>query len=233
VSETRALSGVAATTAIAGLTWRRALRTRTTLGAIVAACLPIGFAAILHSIHREDRGAVWGVATLAAIVIASLVVAGPIGEEFEERTMTYLWSRPLPRWSVVTGKLVALVPLAALLFAGGMATAFALLPGDARSSVGDAFAAGALGALAMSMVAAAFATLVPRHALALTIAYLFFVDLPLGAIPAKLQVVSIAYHQSELSRLDTEQGVAASVIGLVAIAAVFLGVALWRVRRIE
>ena len=229
----RSLSGAAATGAIARLTWKRARRARTTIGAILAAALPVGFAAILHGLHREDRAAVWGVATLAAIVIASLVVAGPIGEEFEERTMTYLWSRPLPRWSVVTGKLLALAPLAAILFAGGMAVAFALLPGDHRSSIGDAIAAGALGALAMSMVAAAFATLVPRHALALTIAYLFFVDLPLGAIPAKMQLVSIAYHQSELSRLDTEQGVTASVIGLCAIAAFFLAVALWRVRRIE
>jgi ABC-type transport system involved in multi-copper enzyme maturation permease subunit len=234
VSKGRVLGGLEATLAIAGVTIKRALRAKAMIGAACVAVLPYMFAASLHQSHHDDRVTVFSIAALAGIVIAALVVAGPIGEEFEERTMTYLWSRPLPRWSVIAGKLAALAPIAMILIAASVGASFATMTGDAaRSSVGDGVAAAAGGMLAMSCLAAAIATLVPKQALALTIAYLFFIDLPLGVIPARLQLVSITYHQAELTRLDLDESQVAAAIGLGVIAIAWLAVALWRVRRIE
>ena len=212
----------------------RALRAKAMIGAAVVALLPYMFAASLHQSHHDDRATVFTIAALAAVVIVALVVAGPIGEEFEERTMTYLWSRPIPRGSVIAGKLVALAPIAMILVGASVGASFATMTGDAaRSSVGDGVAAAAGGMLAMSALAAAISTLVPRQALALTIAYLFFIDLPLGVIPARLQLASITYHQAELTRLDLDESRVAAWIGLGAITIVGLAVAMWRVRRIE
>jgi hypothetical protein len=234
MSAGRVLGGVEATIAIARVTITRALRAKAMIGAACVALLPYLFAASLHQSHHDDRTTVFTIAALAAVVIVALVVAGPIGEEFEERTMTYLWSRPIPRGSVIVGKVLALAPIAILLMGASVGVSFATMTGDAaHSSVGDGVAAAAGGMLAMSALAAAVATLVPRQALALTIAYLFFIDLPMGVIPAKLQLASITYHQSELSRLDLDESRVAAWIGLGAITIAWLAVALWRVRKIE
>ncbi len=230
---TRVLSGLGATAAIARVTVTRALRTRSLIGAALVAALPVGLAAILHQTKHDSGIAVYQVATAVAIVIAGLIVAGPIGEEFEDRTMTYLWSRPLPRWSVITGKLAALVPLAALLYAGSLVASFAIMTDDTSRGIGLVVGAAALAMVAMAGLAAAIATLVPRQALALTIAYLFFVDLPIGVIPARIQVLSISFHEAALAGVSHDESAAWAAIGLAAIAALWMMVALWRVRRIE
>jgi ABC-2 type transport system permease protein len=233
MSDARVLSGLGATIAIARVTTTRALRTWSTIGAAMLAALPVLVAAGLHGSHHDDRLLVYRIAELGAMVIAGLVVAGTIGEEFEDRTMTYLWSRPLPRWSLVTGKLAALVPLSAILYAGTLAAAFSIMPNDSRSAPADAAVAAVLAMVGMSAVAAAMATLVPRQALAMTIVYLFIVDFAIGLIPARVQMISISYHAYSLSRLGRGETQTAAAIALVVIAAAWLALALWRVRRIE
>jgi ABC-type transport system involved in multi-copper enzyme maturation permease subunit len=227
------LSGVAASAAIARVTWIRAVRSRAIYGAILLALMPLAMAVIFRGLGERHWRGVVEIGHASAAVLAALVVAGPIGEEFEDRTMTYLWSRPLPRWSVIVGKLVALAPLAALLVAGGMAIALRESGGEPMGAIERVALAMGLGMLARAAVAAAIATLVPRQALALTIAYLFFFDLPLAAIPARLQVATIWFHEDAIAGLELDERTPAGVIGLCAIAAFFLAVALWRVRRIE
>jgi hypothetical protein len=228
-----ALSGGRATIAIARVTLVRALRTRAIIGAAIVAALPIVMAQVFHSMNQRHWRGIVELGHATAAVLAGLVIAGPIGEEFEDRTMTYLWSRPLPRWSVITGKLAALAPLAALLGAGLLAAALVESGGEPASATEQVAAAVALGMLARAALAAAIATLVPRQALALTIAYLFFFDAPLAAIPARLQVITIWFHEAAASGTESGESATAGVIGLCAIAAVWLGVALWRVRRLE
>jgi hypothetical protein len=105
--------------------------------------------------------------------------------------------------------------------------------GEPVSAIEQVTIAVAAGVIARASLAAAIATLVPRQAVALTIAYLFFFDAPLAVIPARLQAMSIWFHEGQLSGVQHDESVTAAVIGLVAISAVWLGVALWRVRRIE
>jgi ABC-type transport system involved in multi-copper enzyme maturation permease subunit len=229
----RVLSGAAASAGIARVTWTRAVRSRALLGAVLLAAIPLAMAVIFRALGERHWRGVIEISHASAAVLAALVIAGPIGEEFEDRTMTYLWSRPLPRWSVITGKLVALAPLAALLMAGGLVLALREAGGEPAGATERAATALALGMLARAAVAAAIATLVPRQALALTIAYLFFFDLPLAAIPARLQVATIWFHEDAIAGIELGEGATAGVIGMLAIAAIFLGIALWRVRRIE
>ena len=231
--QTKVLGGLEATIAIARVSFTRAIRTRTLYGAFGVAALPLVLAAILSALRVHEWRTVVEMSMLTNAVLAALLVAGLIGEEFEDKTMTYLWSRPLPRWSVITGKMLALVPLAAALAAGGVAFAVNA-SGDHDHAPLARIAEGiAAGMLARSAIAAAWATLVPRQSLALTIAYLFFFDFPLGLIPARLQSVSVLFHESQLTGVAHDEGITSAIIGLVAISGVWLGVALWRVRRIE
>ena len=112
-------------------------------------------------------------------VVPAMFVAASIGEEIEDKTITYLWSRPLPRWHVIAGKLVALAPIAI----GSRS-----LAGSSRCrSAPDALAPSTLvgiaaAALAISILASGISTLAPKHGMALTIIYMLLFDVPIGEI---------------------------------------------------
>src|SRR5688572_20755275 len=108
------LGPFATTRLIAAITLRRLVRGRALwVGGLVAG-LPIAFAALLHQSNARATGTIVDVTafeTLVLAVLPALFVASSIGEEIEDRTTTYLWSRPIPRWAVLVGKLCALVPV--------------------------------------------------------------------------------------------------------------------------
>jgi ABC-type transport system involved in multi-copper enzyme maturation permease subunit len=230
---------VPATRIIARLTLVRAVRGRVLWISVIVALLPIFFAHVLHAanVQREaDTKAtdLFAFEQLALAVLVGLLVASSVGEEIEDRTTTYLWSRPVPRWSVVGGKLVAMVPIVcALAVASWCAAAPAA---TTPTSLPASCAALVLGSIALSVVAAAIATLVPRYAMALTVCYLLFFDIPLGAMPAAIENVSIMRHSRVIAGIvvdPLESSSTTAVIGIAVVAAIWGGVALWRIRRLE
>ena len=52
-------------------------------------------------ILRDAAVAIAMVELVVMALLSSVFVASSIGEEIEERTITYLWSRPLPRWTLL------------------------------------------------------------------------------------------------------------------------------------
>ncbi len=229
----RAASTVAT---IAGVTLRRLFRGRAVWISVAIALLPLVFALFVQHAHRARRMQMdlFVIIELLLAVIPPMFVAASIGEEIEDRTATYLWSRPVGRWAVIAGKLVALVPVATvLLVAGWVAAARFELAHFSR--LVDSSAAVALGVLAMSLVAAGIATLVPKHGMALTIAYVLFFDLPIGALPASIRQLSIMHHLRVIASVDltSDDPRLAAVIGVVVIAGLWGTVALWRIRRRE
>ncbi|MEJ7603946.1 MAG: ABC transporter permease [Kofleriaceae bacterium] len=230
------ISGLAATRLIASVTLRRLIRGRALwVGGIVAA-LPIAFAALLHEHHAKVASTIFDVTnfeTLILAVLPALFVASSIGEEIEDRTTTYLWSRPIPRSAVLLGKLAALVPVIVLLV---LTSWFLAIEVGARVMPSAAsFGGMAVGALALSMVAAAIATLVPKHGMALTICYMLFIDLPVGALPASLRELSVTHHVRVISDLlgRTEESAAMATLGCFLIGAFWLAIGLLRIRRLE
>lgn len=210
-----------------GVTLRRVLRSRAVWVIVVIAMLPVLLAALLGTRTKtEDLTAVAALTVMA--LLASVFVASSIGEEIEDRTTAYLWSRPLPRWSVVGGKMLALAPIAALLVAGSWALAMYVggLPIVAKTTL--AFAAGGF---ALSLVAAGIALLVPKHGMSLSIIYLVLVDLIIGGIPASLQAISITHQVWLIAR--TNEAIATPAISMAIIAGVWFTVGLVRLRRLE
>jgi hypothetical protein len=237
------IGGGAATAAIAALTLRRLLRGRAVWVSVAIAAVPVVVATALGN-SSDAWTIVMRICGLLLAILPPLHVASSLSEELEERTSVYLWCRPVARWTIVTGKIAALAPLImALLVASALLAGHQLSP-SALAAAGASGGSGAegppwagvalgfaLGALAASCAAAAFATLVPRHGMAVSICYLLIVDLPLGELPASIAKLSLTHH---VQRLVTSHEIAAgSAIGLVAVAAAFLALALWRIGRIE
>src|SRR4051794_13415855 len=96
--------------AIAKLTLTRLRRGRTQWVGLGIAALPLLFAVVAsraHSAVVEWTGIandIFVIELLVLTVLPALFIASSIGDEIEDRTTTYLWSRPLARWTVLLGK---------------------------------------------------------------------------------------------------------------------------------
>lgn len=219
--------------AIVGLTWRRMLRGRTLWIAASIGVIPVMFGVVL-GITGPRRGLADEMLTLQMLVLAvlpTMLIASSIGEEIEDRTITYLWSRPIARWAVVLGKLLALAPVAMVLVVLSWHVACALGL-DAMPSA-RTHAALAAAAVVVSAIATGIAVLVPRYGTALTIGYMLS-DFWIGIIPASIRNFSVLHHVTAISfpRPEGPDALTAA-LWLAVIAAGWLGVGLWRIRRLE
>ena len=226
---------------IAQLTLKRLLRGRALWAAIAIALLPAAAAIVFHGhVHSErDRAdmlaGLYVPQLLVLGVIPAMFVASSIGEEIEDRTITYLWSRPLARWHVIAGKLAALAPVALAITVVGWLLAVQIGIGQVapvRTLVGLGAAA-----LAISTASAGIATIAPKHGMALTIIYMLLFDLPIGEIPASLQVLSITHHARMIAGIRTFEvapgSPAVHLITMTLLATIWLAIGLWRIRRLE
>jgi ABC-type transport system involved in multi-copper enzyme maturation permease subunit len=225
-----------ATRTIASLTLMRVFRGRALWVSGAIAMLPIFFAYMLRDREGSELATgidIFAFEQLVLAVLPALLVAASVGEEIEDRTTTYLWSRPVPRWTVLAGKLLAMVPIIWALSIASWCTAMLVateqLPGY------ESCLALAIGATALSVIAASIATLVPRYGMALSICYMLFFDLPLGGLPAAIENVSVTRHTRVIAEMvsDLEDSRASAAIGLATIALLWAVVGLWRIRRLE
>jgi ABC-type Na+ efflux pump permease subunit len=218
---------------IAALTVKRLLRGRSVWIGLGIAALPLIFAVVARSRASRHVPDLVVLLELLLAVLPPLFVASSIGDEIEDRTTTYLWSRPLPRWTIIAGKLVALVPIVIALQVATTAAALAIA--DPSAVTVHACVAMAAGAAAASLIAAGIATLVPKHGMALSICYVLLFDLPVGFLPASLRQASITHNVRTLAGLDSTIADAASTaaIAMAVVAGVWLALALYRIRRLE
>jgi ABC-type transport system involved in multi-copper enzyme maturation permease subunit len=214
---------------LVGVTLRRLLRGRALWVILLIALLPVLLAGALNG-KSEVRDMIAALELVVMVLLPCVFVASAIGEEIEDRTTTYLWSRPLARWTLVVGKLLALAPISAVLVTGSWL--LAMQAGSAPVSLQPAIAFAA-GTCAVSVVAAGIALLVPKHGMAVSIAYLVIIDLVVGGIPASLQAISITRQVRLLAGIESAPSLVTPAITTVVIAAVWLAIGLWRLRRLE
>lgn len=231
-------SAVGTTLTIAALTLRRLSRGRLWIVGTLVASLPILFAFLLRSQERygEMYDDLLFIEELLMALVPAMFVASAIGDDIEDRTMTYLWSRPVPRIAVLAGKLVALVPIVCALLVVPWILAITVAT-DMPPPFLTVFAMFA-GGVAVSATAAGIATLVPRHGMALTVVYMLFFDLPIGFLPASLRRLALSHHVRQISEIRLDGGImidspSVATATLAVIAAVWLAVAVWRFRRLE
>ncbi|HEY4175387.1 MAG TPA: ABC transporter permease [Kofleriaceae bacterium] len=213
---------------LARITLKRLVRGRVIWIALAISMLPILYALVMR---RHAGSELFGFEIAALGATCPMLVGATLGDEIEDRTLTYLWSRPIKRWAVLVGKLLAIIPLAAAfsitswllcsLLVGGMPPLVTIL-------------ALALCAKTLALLAATISTLAPKHGLAIAISYLLFFDFPLGGMPVSLRIVSITRQVGVASSLWNGMDHAlGGFIALVVIATVLWLVALWRLRKLE
>ncbi|HEY1814556.1 MAG TPA: hypothetical protein VGG74_19525 [Kofleriaceae bacterium] len=213
-----------ALSALARVTFKRASRGALPGIAFVIACIPVLAAFVMHG-----RGDAFVFVQLVLVILAPMFIASSIGEELEERTAAYLWSRPVERWAIVVGKVLALAPMCAAFVVGGaIAAGFA---GDATLRTAQPIIALAAGSLTSCAAVAGIATLLPRHAMIFAMLYLLL-DLGLVELGGSVHIVSIGYATRAAAGLDSG-AVASGAIALAAIATFWLVIAAVRIRRLE
>lgn len=228
------MSGWSAMLVIARLTLTRLFRGRAVWISVIIAALPLGFAAAISTKqHSNLANDILAFDLLLLAIVPAMFVSSSIGEDIEDRTTTYLWSRPVPRWSILAGKLVALAPLSALVIVASWIAAVYLA--EHRMPSAQITFALAIGTIVVCFACAGIATLVPKHGMPLTISYMLFFDIPVGVMPVSLSKLSITQQLRALGdvRSNIDQTVQGGAIGLAVLGLLWLSLALWRIRRLE
>lgn len=232
------LGGGEASIAIARVTLLRTLRGKSLWLVLGLALLPEIFGLLALKQHElRAWGEVMRIWAYLIAVIPPILLASMIGEEIEERTMAYLWSRPLPRWSVIAGKLLALVPILWLVLAIAMIVPFYTTIGPEASShpevLGHSLLAVVLGTSAAAATTVGLATLAPRFGVVLSLGYLHLVDGTLALLDTSISRLSVTHNSLRLAGVLGDGPDYAAVGWLVGISTVWMIVAAWRIRRIE
>lgn len=227
------LSTMGAISAMAALTWKRTRRSRTLIISLVLTLLPaaVGVAMRLTA-GQMPESELWGNVLRTELVLLAvlcpLYAAASLGDEIESGTMTYLWSRPMPRWTIGAGKLVALTPIVAVMLVASSVMAMQVARSAMPPTLG--LVALAAGAVTVSLASTGIAMLVPRHSMVVPMAYVLFIDLPLGEIPIALYRISMTHH---LRVMGTGEATAENYAWLAGVTAFWTLLGLWRLRRFE
>lgn len=217
---------------LAGITLKRLGRGKALwIGGMLAA-LPVMYATAVHARHAAPApDDLFKLSLLLLAMLPAMYVGASIGEEIEDRTSTYLWSRPITRWAVLAGKLCALTPIVIALVVGGWYIGIMIWT-EAAPPLASCLALAA-GCVAASLVAAGIATLVPKHGMALTIGYML-VDLFVSAMPFSLNELSITYQANVLANLGgAPRAIVTPLIAMGVVAGLWGAVGFLRIRRLE
>jgi len=232
-------------------------RSKRTLVCAALAALPPMFALLV--IHfgpdRSPSTAVsfiaWSLSLQVIVPIVALVAGSSVvTEELENRTITYLFTRPIPRASLLLGRwLAAFVVAGVLLGASAVGVVLAAADGDPLGALASPRARGLLtasiaGGAAYSMLFAVAGVFV-RRSMILGLAYAFAVEGLVANLPGEMQSLSLQYQlrglfvrpgMDELERLSTwglDQlpGIGAAAQNLAIAFLVALAIGCWGIRR--
>jgi ABC-type transport system involved in multi-copper enzyme maturation permease subunit len=219
---------------LAAITLRRLLRGKALWIGLLIALLPVIFGiAVRGGRFHAKPDDVFTIQVLLLAILPPMLAGAPLGEELENRTSAYLWSRPIARWALVAGKLCALAPIVVVLLVAGWSIAIEVAM--QTPPTGANLIALAAAGIAASLVAAGIATVVPRFAMVLSIGYML-VDLFIGGLPFSVDALSITWHARAMAGLASGLPgpvFASPTIALALIAGVWTAIGLLRIRRLE
>ncbi|MEM9801101.1 MAG: ABC transporter permease subunit [Planctomycetota bacterium] len=178
---------------------------RRTLAGIVLAAIPPLLATLAARFAPSDATggeifAALGVLLLVQFVVPMLGVSlgvGAIADEAESRTITYPFTRPIPRASFFLGRWFAtLVNVLGLIAASGIGLAIAssmrASPPDSemvRSVLGAALLGGTIYSLGAAVIG-----ILARRGLIIALGYAFAIEGLLANVPGSTQKMTVQYH---------------------------------------
>ena len=225
---------------------------------VLLAALPVGLTALLiltssggDESNRDFIDAIIDALVIAgALPIVALVLAtASFGNEVEDKTLSYLLLKPVPRWLIALPKTLAPMAIAApaLVLSGVASTALGasstqfVIESDVRA-VAAVGVAVLCGVVAYSAVFT-WAGLVTTRALAAGLIYVFIWEGFLSSLLEGVRYLSIrAYTLAILYGLDEESfeplgerviGLPAAVVGVAAVTVVFFFLTVRRLRKMD
>ncbi|MCP4443738.1 MAG: ABC transporter permease subunit [Myxococcales bacterium] len=223
--------------AIARLTLTRFLRSKTIYVAAFFAAIPL-FPLLVRIRYIENPADAWdGFVKLTAyiqLLVMSLLAAPAIAEEIEDKTYTYLWSRPIPRWTILAGKLLIGGLVGIVLMAACLALGSQIAQVSDPGAITSAIMAMGLGVVATGCIASCLGTLMPKHALAVCLAYFMVLDLSIGAMPFAAARISVMHNVVAIAGVGADQDTfATSLLWLLGLSVFWTSITIWRLGRKE
>ncbi len=240
----------------------RLLRSRRTLLVLIVALIPAAIAWIVTSVALKRSPSPGAVATMGGWILLMQVVvpltalvmgSAAVAEEVEDRTLTYLFTRPMPRAALLLGRWAAIAVVLTVILA--LATWLFLVAAGRARGEGPQLDAGVrwplatavlMGGLAYSAAAAALGAFV-RYPIVIGLGYAFAVEGFLANLPGKNQMLTLQHHLrswimaqgsetwSRFEKFTTAGTVDARTAAfvLVGVVVVALAVGSWRLSRRE
>lgn len=206
--------------------WRRQRSFARLTWLVLLAALPVALMAVRVWIYfkfqeesaalREEYAAFFhGLVVRVVLFFGCLTLfLGGIRGEVEQKTLHYLYLAPLPRWMLVTGKYVAAVILAWILFGASTIASWTLarIPDGLGSAFGASglrelgayLAMTLLGSMAYGALFLAVGTLFPSPGW--IVAVLFFWEWVHFLLPPVLKQLSVVHYLNQLTPIPVSEG---------------------------
>ena len=235
---------------VAAMTARQLLGQRRTIIVVLLNAVPVVVALIVRTVDADDTAAqlvanpVLEWTTLFMLPLTALILAtAALGGEIEDGTAVYLLSKPIARWRILAGKLLAAWGATAVAVLAGAALAGTVtLAGESGWNV--------LGGYLVALLAGTFAycalflmlSLLTSRALLAGIAYVFIWESVITSFAPGVQRASIREYTLGVADLvsgapanviDADLGGVLSLILMAAVSAIAVGVAARRLARFE
>ncbi len=233
---------------VLGLTVRQLLSSKRSWLMVLLVAIPIIAAALYQAADPTTTSREFADDTTSQLIAAAILplvmlilAASAFGNELEDRTLGYLYLKPLSRWRIVVPKLTAPLLLGGIPVAlSGFLAVLFITDGE----VGGA-AATAVGLLIGAAAYAAIFTwggLVSRHALAFGLVYVFVWEASLAAYLDGIRFLSVRQYtlsiihgldEGRLATTDVALSLSGGIIGAAIVIVGFTVLAVHRLRHMD
>lgn len=181
------------------------------------------------------------------LLLAMFYGTSVLGHELDGKTLTYLFTRPLPRWRFVVGKYLAIITALSIPTSISLFVSWLILGAHGSVALFVSLLIATLGALAAyNAIFVLFGFLVPRRAMIVALLYGIVFEFILSFVPALVNEFTVTYYlrsivvesldlviPNEISRIVGGASIPVALFALGTIIVSTLGVASWLAARKE
>ena len=228
------------------LALRQAAAPRRAVFLALLALLPLGLAALIRALANIDGGELIGgvleglVVNIILPLVVMVLATSAFGNEVEDRTLSLLTTKPVPRWSIVLAKLIATIIVAAPLLIAVSAVVTMMDPGGSGKAAAAA-AAGTLVGVVTYASAFTWAGLLTTRALGFGLIYVLLWEAIITSFLEGARYLSVrSYTQGTIHGLDETTfnealaiDLQAALIGAALVTALFFFLSVRRLSRMD
>lgn len=228
------------------LSLRQAASPRRLLLLGLFALLPVGLAALVMSLDEADTAGLVGnsfepfVISFVLPMVVIVLASSAFGNEVEDRTLSLLTTKPVPRWSLVLAKMMGTIIVAGSLMIA-VAVAITAMPPDRETGVIVAAVAGSAVGVAVYASVFTWAGLVTTRALAYGLVYVLLWEALITSFLSGTRYLSVrsyvigVMHGMEGSPFSENLaiGFTTALVGAAVVTVLFFALAVRRLSRMD